>query len=305
MEQIDIVIIGAGTAGLTAAIYACRSGLSCVVLEENMYGGQIVNTGEIENYPGMPGVTGFDFANALHRQAEALGAKSQCAPVSAISKSDPWFYVETPSATWIAKAVIAATGAVHRKLGCEGEERLTGMGVSYCATCDGAFFKGKSVAVVGGGNTAAEDALYLSGICREVHLIHRRDQFRAHQATVRRLLAAPNVTPHYQATVQQITGDKRVEGILLSSPNGEQRLEVQGVFVAIGLSPNNQLFAPLCRLDEGGYFAAGEDCRTTCDGLFAAGDTRAKPLRQLVTAAADGAVAASMAAVYVGERIKS
>ena len=299
MQQKDIVIIGAGTAGLTAAIYACRSGLSCVVLEEKMYGGQIVNTGEIENYPGMPGVNGFDFANALHQQAEALGAKIQFSPVKAISKSEPWFYVETPDTTWIAKTVIAANGAVHRKLGCEGEEAFQGKGVSYCATCDGAFFKGKDVAVVGGGNTAVEDALYLSKICREVHVIHRRDQFRAQRVSVDQLLSAPNVRIHYQSQVVKIEGEKRAEKIILSSPNGEELLPVQGVFIAVGLAPDNKLFAPLCKLDETGYLIAGEDCRTSCAGFFAAGDTRTKPLRQLVTAAADGAVAASLAAAYI------
>ncbi len=302
MQQKDIVIIGAGAAGLTAAIYACRSGLSCIVLEEKMYGGQIVNTGEIENYPGMPGVNGFDFANALHQQAEGLGAKIQFSPVTAISKSDPWFYVETPNTTWLAKTVIAANGAVHRKLGCEGEEAFQGKGVSYCATCDGAFFKGKDVAVVGGGNTAVEDALYLSKICREVHIIHRRDQFRAHQVSVDQLLAAPNVKVHYQAQVRKITGEMRTEQLVIESPSGTEVLPVQGVFVAVGLAPNNQLFASLCNLDETGYFIAGEDCCTSCEGLFAAGDTRIKPLRQLVTAAADGAVAASMAAAYIGKK---
>ncbi len=299
MQQKDLVIIGAGTAGLTAAIYACRSGLDTIVLEESMYGGQIVSTGEIENYPGMPGVDGFGFASSLHQQAEGLGAKIQFAPVTAISKADSWFYVETPDTTWLAKTVIAANGAVHRKLGCEGEEAFQGKGVSYCATCDGAFFKNKSVAVVGGGNTAVEDALYLSGICQKVHMIHRRDSFRAHRISVEKLLAAPNVQIHYQSQVLRINGKDRVEGLEVSSPAGTEALQVQGVFVAVGLAPKNQLFSSLCQLDESGYFAAGEDCRTTCEGLFAAGDTRTKPLRQLVTAAADGAVAASMAAAYI------
>lgn len=300
MQKKDIVIIGAGTAGLTAAIYACRSGLSCIILEGKMYGGQIVTTGEIENYPGMPGVTGFDFANALHQQAEKLGAKVQFSPVIAVSKADSWFYVETPDTTWLSKAVIVANGAEHRKLGCKGEEDFAGKGVSYCATCDGAFFKEKDVAVVGGGNTAVEDALYLAGICRQVHVIHRREQFRAHRVSVERLMAAPNVTIHYQAEVSQIMGENRVTGVSVSFPGGEEILPVQGIFIAVGLAPDNQLFSSLCHLDESGYFVAGEDCRTSCEGLYAAGDTRTKPLRQLVTAAADGAVAASMAAAYIG-----
>lgn len=300
MRETDLLIVGAGAAGLTAGIYGCRSGLSCVVLEKGMFGGQIVNTTGIENYPGMPGVDGVDFATALYRQAESLGAQILFETVEKIEKdADHWFMVRTSGDVFRAKAVIAANGAAHRKLGCEGEEAFAGRGVSYCATCDGAFYRGKDVAVVGGGNSALEEALYLSSICRMVHLIHRRDTFRAHQKTVERVLGAPNIEIHYFAAVQRVEGEKRVSSVLLKVPEGEERIALEGVFVAIGLAPENELYAPLCQLDESGYFVAGEDCRTTCQGLFAAGDARQKPLRQLVTAAADGAVAASMAAGYI------
>jgi len=302
MRTTDILIVGAGTAGLTAAVYGCRSAMKCTVLEREMYGGQIINTTDIENYPGMPGVDGAQFATVLHQQAEDLGAEVLFEDLISLEKGDDhWFTAVTSGGEIRAKAVIAATGARHRKLGCEGEDKFLARGVSYCATCDGAFYRGKTTAVVGGGNSALEEALYLAGICEKVHLIHRRDTFRAHKKTVERVLAAPNIEVHYFATTARIEGDKKVNAIVLNVPEGEKRIELDGIFVAIGLAPENQQFAHLCQLDETGYFVAGEDCRTTCEGLFAAGDTRQKPLRQLVTAAADGAVAASLAAAYIGE----
>ena len=306
MKETDLLIVGAGTAGLTAAIYARRSALHCVVLEREMFGGQIINTSDIENYPGMPGVDGAAFATALHQQAESLGAEILFDDLLSLEKAgDGWFTAETTGGRIHAKAVIAANGARHRKLGCEGEDAFMGRGVSYCATCDGAFYRGRTVAVVGGGNSALEEALYLSAICGKVHLIHRRDTFRAHQKTVERVLASPNIQIHYNASVVRVEGDIKVTSILVSLPDGEERLALDGVFVAIGLAPDNHLFAPLCQLDRDGYFLAGEDCRTTCPGLYAAGDTRQKPLRQLVTAAADGAVAASLAAAYAAEEFSN
>ena len=301
MRETDLLIVGAGTAGLTAAIYGCRSGLVCVVLEKGMFGGQIVNTTDIENYPGMPGVDGVEFANALHQQAEKLGAQILFESLEEITKGeDHWFYVKTSGGAFRAKAVIVANGAEHRKLGCQGEETFAGRGVSYCATCDGAFYRGKEVAVVGGGNTALEEALYLSSICEKAHLIHRRDTFRAHQKTIQRVLSTPNIIPHYQSAVVRVEGNTKLQSLILSTPEGETTVAVAGLFVAIGLAPQNQLYASLCQLDENGYFVAGEDCVTSCEGLYAAGDTRQKPLRQLVTAASDGAVAAYMAGSYIG-----
>lgn len=302
MKETDLLIIGAGTAGLTAAIYGCRSSLRCVLLEKEMFGGQIVNTTGIENYPGLPGVDGPDFAMLLHQQAEKLGAEVLFETFEEIKKEDDCFIVKTSDGIIRSKAVIAANGARHRKLGCEGEEIFAAKGVSYCATCDAAFYRDKTTAVIGGGNTALEEALYLSSICKKVHLIHRRYSFRAHQKTVERVLAASNIEVHYNAAVSRIEGDTKVTSVVLSVPDGQKRVALDGVFVAIGLMPENQNFASLCELDENGYFIAGEDCVTGCEGLYAAGDTRQKPLRQLVTAASDGAVAASMAAAYIGEK---
>ncbi len=305
----DVIIIGAGTAGLTAAIYALRAGKSVLVLEQGTYGGQIVNTPKVENYPGIEQISGYEFASGLYRQAEKLGmeyrsekvtdlrlednaeAKEELssASVEAVNK-----IVETTEQSYCAKAVILATGAKNRPLGVEGEAEYTGRGISYCATCDGMFFRGKKVAVVGGGNTALEDAAFLSNYCEKVYLIHRRETFRGEEKLVRELQKKDNVEFLLNKTVQALEGEATLQAVILRDKiSGEEsRLEISGLFVAIGQIPENEVFAKLVELDENGYILAGEDCRTSVEGIFAAGDCRKKTVRQLTTAAADGAVAA-------------
>lgn len=293
----DIVIIGAGPAGLTAAIYARRASKSVLVLEAMSYGGQIINTPDIENYPVAAHISGFEFANKVYEQAQALGAEFVFEKAVGIKDNGKTKEVVTTDNTYECKAVIIATGSENRKLGIEGEEKLVGRGISYCATCDGAFYRGKTVAVVGGGNTALEDALYLADLAETVYLIHRRDAFRGDETTVNALKQRSNVKFIYNSTVTKLNAEKRLASIDVTDKNtGEtQTIEVNGLFVAVGRIPENQNFAQLIDLDEAGYIKAGEDCITNIPGIFAAGDNRVKNVRQLVTAAADGAVAATEA----------
>ena len=297
----DIIIIGAGTAGLSAAIYGLRAGKKVLVLEQLSYGGQIVNTPEIENYPGIKNISGFDFATGLYEQATALGAEVRYEQVTGIADGAEK-QVTTTEGTYSCKAIIIATGAKNRPLGLEREEELIGGGVSYCATCDGAFYKNRPVAVNGGGNTALEDALFLSNSCSKVYLIHRRDSFRGEAKQVEQLRAKENVEFVLNATVTALLGEDQVEGVEVTDKiTGEKRtLQVDGLFIAIGQMPENAVFAPLIKLDEAGYVVAGEDCRTNVEGIYAAGDCRTKTVRQLTTAAADGAVAALAACAYIG-----
>lgn len=305
----DVIIIGAGTAGLTAAIYALRAGKSVLVLEQGTYGGQIVNTPKVENYPGIEQISGYEFASGLYRQAEKLGMEYRSEKVTDLRLKDNAEageelssasveagskIVETTKQSYHAKAVILATGAKNRPLGVEGEAEYTGRGISYCATCDGMFFRGKKVAVVGGGNTALEDAAFLSNYCEKVYLIHRRETFRGEEKLVNELQKKDNVEFLLNKTVQALEGETTLQAVILRDKiSGEEsRLEISGLFVAIGQIPENEVFAKLVDLDENGYILAGEDCRTSVEGIFAAGDCRKKTVRQLTTAAADGAVAA-------------
>lgn len=298
--MVDVIILGAGTAGLSAAIYGVRAGLSVLVLENSVYGGQIINSLDVDNYPGFLSISGFDFAQKLYEQATTLGAQVQNGEITALNLTDNPKRVETTAGIFEAKTVILATGASHRKLGCPGEERLSGRGVSYCATCDGAFFRGKDVCVVGGGNTALEDALFLSNVCRSVGIIHRRDTFRADQAAVDAVKQRGNIEFLYSQTVSEICGEDRVEHLLLQQQDGSTILRrTDGIFIAVGMIPNSTLFAEQVAIDREGYVIAGENCRTNLPGVFAAGDLRQKELRQLVTAAADGAVAAVQAAKFL------
>lgn len=309
----DVIIIGAGTAGLTAAIYALRAGKSVLVLEQGTYGGQIVNTPKVENYPGIEQISGYEFASGLFRQAEKLGMEYRSEKVTDIRLADSADMgeelssasvetgnkiVETTEQSYRAKAVILATGAKNRPLGVEKEAEYTGRGISYCATCDGMFFRGKKTAVVGGGNTALEDAAFLSNYCEKVYLIHRRETFRGEEKLVEELRKKDNVEFLLNKTVQALVGETTLQAVILRDKiSGEEsRLEVSGLFVAIGQMPENEVFAKLVDLDENGYILAGEDCRTSVEGIFAAGDCRKKTVRQLTTAAADGAVAALAAA---------
>ncbi|WP_040197963.1 thioredoxin-disulfide reductase [Candidatus Soleaferrea massiliensis] len=294
--MIDVMIIGAGIAGLTAAVYATRAGKSVAVVEENVYGGQIVNTPEIENYPGYLAISGVELSQNLYDQATKAGAQVLFETVVSIELDGEIKLIKTKQNTYEARTLIIATGVKRRLLDKPGEAEFSGKGVSYCATCDGAFYKGRDVAVVGGGNTAVDDAIYLSNICRTVYVIHRRDQFRADQVLIDKLQARENVKILYDHVVERIDGESAgtVSGLTVQNVKTQESaaLSVSGVFVAIGLQPNNQIFEHLVELDENGYIKAGEDCRTNMPGIFVAGDNRTKDVRQLITAAADGCVSA-------------
>lgn len=291
----DLIILGAGTAGLSAAIYAVRAGLSLRLLETSLPGGQILNSPDVDNYPGIPSISGFDFVQNLTAHAAGLGVEPEFTAVSRADLAGNVKRIRTGREVLESRAVILATGASHRSLGCPGEAEFRGKGVSYCATCDGAFFRGKDVAVVGGGNTALEDALFLANLCRRVYLIHRREEFRAQQAAVNAVRSRENIQLVLGEQVERISGDRLVSAVTLKSG---RELPVSGVFIAVGLAPNTALFEGQLDLDNG-YIRAGEDCHTSLPGVFAAGDVRTKPLRQLITAAADGAVAAVEAGKYL------
>ena len=297
--MVDVVIIGAGTAGLSAAIYTVRAGKSALVLEASSYGGQIINTPDIENYPGIAHISGFDFATGLYNQAKDLGADIRFERVTGIVTEGNVKKVTTAQNEYECKAVILATGAKNRPLGLPNEQELVGKGVSYCATCDGMFYRNKVVAVNGGGNTALEDAQFLSNYCEKVYVIHRRDQFRADQKEVERLKAKENVEFVLDSTITKLNEDAAglVSLEVTNKNTGDTRtIEVSGLFVAIGQAPDNTAFENVASLDEKGYIKAGEDLKTGTDGIFTAGDCRTKTVRQLTTAASDGAVAALAAA---------
>ena len=297
----DIIVIGAGPAGMTAAIYARRAARSVLVLEAVNYGGQIMNTPDIENYPVEAHISGFDFSTRVYEQARGLGAEFKFEKAVEIREAEGCKEVVTPKNTYQARAVILATGSENRKLGLEDEQKLTGRGVSYCATCDGNFYRNKVVAVVGGGNTALEDALYLADLAKKVYVIHRRDSFRGDDTNAARLRERENVEFVYNSNVTRLISEKRLKAIEVTNKlDGSVRtIELSGLFVAVGRVPENQNFASLVNLDEAGYVLAGEDCHTNAPGIFVAGDNRAKTLRQLVTATADGAMAATEAVKYV------
>lgn len=297
----QLAVIGGGPAGLSAAVYAARAGISCVIFEGVMYGGQIMNTPEVENYPSIKKISGWELAQNLYEQATDLGAELKFETVTGVEDRGAVKTVHTTEASYDFSAVIIANGAKRRTLGCDGEERLAGAGVSYCAYCDGSFFKGKTALVVGGGNTAVEDALYLANICEKVYLVHRRSEFRAERKLVEAAEAKENIIPVLNSVVTGIYGESVVEGAVVNNVETDSvsAIETDCVFVSIGLAPDNALFEGLVDLDEKGYIRAGEDCLTGRPGFFAAGDTRTKTLRQVVTAAADGAVAAVAAASYI------
>lgn len=295
----DIIIVGAGPAGMTAAIYGRRAGKSVLVLEAASYGGQIINTPDVENYPSAAHISGFDLATQIYEQAKALGAEFAFEKVTGIEDGDVKTVV-TAKNRYEGRAVIIATGSENRKLGVSGEDELVGRGVSYCATCDGAFYRKKTVAVVGGGNTALEDALYLADLAEKVYLIHRRDQFRGDETTVARLRERENVELVLNSRVTGLIAEKKLKAVEVTDKDGNtSQLEVNGLFVAVGRVPENQNFASVIELDGAGYAVAGENCRTRSAGIFVAGDNRVKDVRQLVTATADGAVAATEAIKYL------
>ncbi|MDY6037390.1 MAG: thioredoxin-disulfide reductase [Eubacterium sp.] len=299
----DIIVVGAGPAGLTAAIYGVRGGKTVLMIEKLSYGGQIINTPEVENYPGTGIISGFQLATDMYEQATKLGAELDFGEVNGIEKlASGGFKVTTDGGqTHEAKSIILATGVKSRPLGVDNEEKLTGAGISYCATCDGAFFRNKDVAIMGGGNTALEDAEYMSTLANKVYLIHRRDKFRGDQITVDRLSKKENVEFIFDSVASEVKGETKVESLVLeNTKTGEIReVNVQGVFVAYGHIAQNDAFAELTELDSTGFFTSGEDCMTKSEGIFVAGDCRAKSRRQLVTATSDGAVAAMNAIDYL------
>lgn len=297
----DVIIIGGGPAGYTAALYAARAGLSTLVIEKFSAGGQMTETQSIENYPGFDeGTDGFTLGFKMQAGAEKYGAKTLSTEVIKVDLLANPKAIHTAKEVLFAKAVILATGATHKHLGLEREEEMIGRGIGYCAACDGMLYRGKTVAVVGGGNSAAADALLLSRICGRVYLIHRRDSLRAEKIHHEPLMRAETVEFKWNATVTALHGDERLTGITLqSTKTGErEQIEVDGLFISIGRSPETALFAGQIAL-ENGYILAGEDTKTSIPGVFAAGDVRKKALRQIVTAAADGAVAAHFAEEYI------
>lgn len=298
----DLIIIGSGPAGLSAAVYGKRAGLKLLVLEKNpMSGGQVLNTYEVDNYLGMPGIGGFDMGMKFKEHAEKLGVEFKEAEVTRIEDRGESKLLHTTEGDLETKSLILAMGAQHAKLGVEGEEELSGMGVSYCATCDGAFFKDKVTAVVGGGDVAVEDAIFLARLCKKVYLIHRRDELRAARILQEALFALPNVEVLWNTTVEKIRGTELVEELVIRTAGEEQEksLSVSGVFIAVGILPDTGLCKDLVSCDERGYILAGEDTVTSRPGMFAAGDARKKPLRQIITAVADGANAATAASEYL------
>lgn len=298
----DMIIIGSGPAGLAAAIYGQRAKLSVLVIEKQpMSGGQIINTYDVDNYPGLQGIGGFELASKFREHADALGAQIVTEDVLSVELSGEKKRVITSEHAYESRTVVIATGATHRKLSVPGEDSLGGMGVSYCATCDGAFFRGKEVAVIGGGDVALEDALFLARACSRVYLIHRRAELRGAKVLQERVLAEENIEVIWDTVVEAIQGEGRVESLaLLNKKKDEQStLLVQGVFIAVGIQPNSELFRGQVDLDEGGYIKAGEDGVTSQPGVFVAGDVRTKQLRQVITAASDGANAVTSVERYL------
>lgn len=296
----DVIVVGGGMAGLTSALYILRSGKSVLVLESENFGGQITFAPRVENYPGILNISGNKLAESLVEQTLALGAEVELDTVCRIENFGVLKRVITNRKQYECKSVIIATGVRHRKLGIEREEGLSGKGISYCAICDGAFFKGKDVAVVGGGSSALQSALYLASHCKNVYLIHRRNKFRGEESLVRRVELKENIKCFLNMTVCELCGKDSLESIMLieTDSGAKLRLEAEGLFVTVGQVPFNDAFSDLVKIDENGYIVADEDCKTSCDGVFVAGDCRAKSIRQLTTAAADGAVAALAACDY-------
>ncbi len=303
MENIyDLAILGAGPAGICAAIYATRAKLNTIWLDKKfVQGGQIVDTYEVDNYPGLPGITGLDLGEAMAGHAAKLGMKPQRETVRSIEAEQGIKVIRTKKNEYRARAVIIACGATHRHLGIPGEEELSGMGVSYCATCDAAFFQDRTVVVVGGGNVAVEDAILLSRTCKKVYLVHRRDELRAEKILQESFFACKNVEIIWDSIPLSIEGTDKVEALKIQNNKTQEEsfIETDGVFIAVGIVPGTEKFKDLVKLDEAGYIVAGEDGITSEPGIFAAGDIRTKNLRQVVTAVADGANAVASVQRYL------
>lgn len=289
----DIIIIGAGPAGMTAALYALRANKKVLVFEAKSYGGQIVNATKVENYPAIDEISGYDYATNLYNQVKNMGAEFKFETVERVTEDKK---VITNNGEYQAKAVIIATGAENRKLNIDNEQEFVGKGISYCATCDGTFYKDKIVAVNGGGNTALEDAIYLSDIANKVYLIHRREEFRGEQKYTDELKSKSNIEFVLNSTIKTINGSDKLESITVEDKDGNTKdIAIDGLFIAIGQEPKNQIFANVATVNDKGYIEAGEDLHTNIEGIYVAGDTRVKNLRQLTTAVSDGSVAATQA----------
>ena len=297
----DIAIVGGGPAGMTAALYAARAGKSVVLFEGEMLGGQILPTRKIDNYPALPDVDGYTFADGLTRQITSLGVQIVYATVSKVEKNDGEFSLLTSGEAYAARAVILATGLKHRKLGLAGEDSLIGRGVSFCATCDGMFFRRREVAVVGGGNTAVQDALVLAEYCSRVYLIHRRNELRAEKSLAEQMREKENIEFIGETVIEELEGKEALQSLTLRNvtTGAVQYLPVAALFEAIGQLPQNAAFSGLVELDSDGYFITDNECRTSCPGIFAAGDACRKTVRQLTTAVSDGTVAALSAVEYL------
>lgn len=297
----DLLIIGSGPAGLGAAIYGERAGLNLAVIDRSpISGGQVLTTYEVDNYLGLPEISGSDISERFREHADKLGVSFLTADVESIEDFGEKKIIHTDEGDYEARAVILATGATHAMLGVEGEMKLSGMGVSYCATCDGAFFRGRTAAVVGGGDVAVEDAIFLAGICKKVYLIHRRDALRAADSLQKKLMSLPNVEVLWNSEISKIQGEDMVEALLVyqNQTKEETVLEVNGIFIAVGVIPNTEKFKGLVEMDEKGYILADESCVTSVPGIFAVGDIRKKALRQIITAVADGANAVNSVQSY-------
>ena len=298
----DIIIVGAGTAGLTAAIYARRALKKVLVFEANAYGGQIINTLDIENYPGFEHVDGYTYSTKLLNQAQSLGTEILLEKVLDIKDNGEYKEVITNNKIYQTKTIILATGSSNRKLNIDKEKEFLGKGLSYCATCDGNLYKDKIVAVVGGGNSALEEAIYLAGISNKVYLIHRRDKFSAEDSYIKKVEELNNIEIIFNNNVTKLNGTDKLQSIEITNNDNEKKeITVDGLFVSIGQVPENNNFAKIIDINEQGYIVAKEDCHTNVEGIFVAGDTRTKLLRQLVTAAGDGAVAATEAIKYINK----
>ncbi len=297
----DVVIIGGGTAGLTAALYLLRAGKHVLILESEVFGGQISSSPRVENYPGIMQISGSEFTDQLLEQVTALGAQIEMERATSIQERDGMKIVITDEHEYPCKSVIIATGSKHRHLGISQEEDFIGRGVSYCAVCDGAFFRGKETAVVGGGSAALQSALYLSQFCTHVYLIVRRNVFRGEPHLVKTIEQKENISVLYNTIVSALEGDTVLTGLTLKSTDTQtiSHLPVTGLFVSIGQAPDNTAFSDILDLDAGGYISAGEDCKTSSEGIFAAGDCRSKAVRQLTTAASDGTISALAACQYI------
>lgn len=288
----DVVIVGSGPAGLSASVYAKRAGLNAATFEVTpVSGGQILSTYEVDNYLGLPGISGMELGSKFREHADKLGCKFVVGKVTKINKLEDGFVLNTENGDVSTRCVVLATGATPAVLGVPGEEDLFGMGVSYCATCDGAFFKNKTVAVVGGGDVAVEDAIYLSRTCQKVYLIHRRDQLRATKILQEDLLSGDNVEVLWNTVVETINGEDQVEAATVKDTvfGNKRDIAIDGIFIAVGMNPVNELAKGLVNLDEKGFIMSGDQCITNVPGVFVAGDLRTKKLRQVVTAVADGA----------------